>query len=69
MRFRPCTAATPSTAACPTATRFGGTVIERHENRAIVEVNQKRYHLHKGQGHEANFDVTVELPHEFWVID
>ena len=19
--------------------------------------------------HEANFDVTVELPHEFWVID
>ena len=45
------------------------TVIERHENRAIVEVNQKRYHLHKAQAHEANFDVTVELPHEFWVID
>ena len=44
-------------------------MIERHENRAIVEVDQKRYHLHKAQDHEANFDVTVELPHEFWVID
>jgi hypothetical protein len=53
----------------PDGDPFGGTVIERHENRAIVEVNQKRYHLHKAQAHEANFDVTVELPHEFWVID
>ena len=53
----------------PDGDPFGGTVIERHENRAIVEVNQKRYHLHEAQAHEANFDVTVELPHEFWVID
>ena len=53
----------------PDGDPFGGTVIERHENRAIIEVNQKRYHLHKAQEHEANYDVTVELPHEFWVID
>ena len=48
----------------PDGDPFGGTVIERNENRAVVEVNQKRYHLH-----EANFDVTVDLPHESWVID
>ena len=53
----------------PDGDPFGGTVIERHETRAVVEVDQKRYHLHKAQEHEANFDVTVELPHEFWVID
>lgn len=53
----------------PDGDPFGGAVIERHENRVVVEVDQKRYHLHKAQAHEANFDVTVELPHEFWVID
>ena len=53
----------------PDGDPFGGTVIERHDNRAIVEVNQKRYRLHKAQEHEANFDVAVDLPHEFWVID
>jgi hypothetical protein len=53
----------------PDGDPFGGTVIERHDNRAVVEVDQKRYHLHKAQEHEANYDVTVELPHEFWVID
>jgi hypothetical protein len=53
----------------PDGDPFGGSVIERHDNRAVVEVNQKRYHLHKAQDHEANWDVTVEQPHEFWVID
>ena len=53
----------------PDGDPFGGTVIERHENRTIVEVNQKRYHLHKAQEHEANYDETIEQPHEFWVID
>src|SRR6266550_1152543 len=53
----------------PDGDPFGGTVIERHEGRAIVEVNQKRYHLHKAQAHETNDDVAVALPHEFWVID
>ena len=53
----------------PDGDPFGGTVMERHDKRAVVEVNQKRYHLHKAQEHEANFYVTVELPHEFWVID
>ena len=36
----------------PDGDPFGGTVMERHEGRAIVEVNQKRYHLHKAQPHE-----------------
>jgi ribosomal protein L35AE/L33A len=53
----------------PDGDPFGGTVIERHGNRAIVEVDQRRYHLHKAQEHEASFDVTVGQPHEFWVID
>jgi hypothetical protein len=53
----------------PDGDPFGGTVIERQENRAVVEVNQKRYRLHRAQEHEANFDVTVGQPHEFWVID
>jgi hypothetical protein len=53
----------------PDGDPFGGTVIERHQNRAIVEVDQKRYHLHKAQDHEANYNVTVGQPHEFWVID
>lgn len=53
----------------PDGDPFGGTVIERHDNRAIVEVNQKRYHLHKGRPDEANFDKAVEQPHEIWVID
>ena len=53
----------------PDGDPFGGSVIERHDNRAVVEVNQKRYRLHKAQDHEANWDVTVDLPHEFWVID
>ena len=53
----------------PDGDPFGGSVIERHESRAVVEVNQKRYHLHRAQEHEANYDVTGELPHEFWVID
>ncbi len=53
----------------PDGDPFGGTVIERLENRAVVEVDQKRYHLHKAQAHESNYDVTIDLPHEFWVID
>lgn len=53
----------------PDGDPFGGTVIERHDNRAVVEVNQRRYRLHRAQPHEANFDVTVGQPHEFWVID
>jgi hypothetical protein len=36
----------------PDGDPFGGTVTERHEGRAVVEVNQKRYHLHKAQPHE-----------------
>jgi hypothetical protein len=48
---------------------FGGTVMERHEGRAVVEVNQKRYHLHKAQPHETNDDESIEQPHEYWVID
>ena len=53
----------------PDGDPLGGTVIERHDNRSVVEVDQKRYHLHKAQEHEANYNVTVGLPHEFWVID
>jgi len=62
-------AATPYYGSLPDGDPFGGTVIEHHENRAIVEVNQKRYHLHKAQAHETNDDVAVARPHEFWVID
>jgi hypothetical protein len=43
--------------------------MERHEGRAVVEVNQKRYHLHKAQDHETNDDKSIEQPHEYWVID
>jgi hypothetical protein len=53
----------------PDGDPFGGTVMERHEGRAIVEVNQKRYHLHKAQDHETNNDESIEQPHEYWVID
>ena len=53
----------------PDGDPFGGTVIERHEGRAVVEVNQKRYHLHKAQAHEANYNTTFDQPHEYWVID
>ncbi|CAN5915733.1 hypothetical protein BH11PSE3_BH11PSE3_14370 [soil metagenome] len=53
----------------PDGDPFGGTVMERHENRAVVEVNQKSYRLHKAQDHEANYNMTVKLPHEYWVID
>ena len=53
----------------PDGDPFGGTVMQRHENRATVEVNQKTYRLHKAQDHEANANVTVRQPHEFWVID
>src|SRR4030088_2936094 len=53
----------------PDGDPFGGTVMERHEGRAVVEVNQKRYHLHKAQPHQSHYAVTVELAHEFWVID
>jgi hypothetical protein len=44
-------------------------VMERHEGRAVVEVNQKRYHLHKAQPHETNDDESIEQPHEYWVIE
>ena len=53
----------------PDGDPFGGTVMERHEGRAVVEVNQKRYHLHKAQPHETNDDESIEQPHEYWVID
>jgi hypothetical protein len=53
----------------PDGDPFGGTVMERHEGRAIVEVNQKRYHLHKAQPHETNDDDSIKQPHEYWVID
>ena len=53
----------------PDGDPFGGAVIERHEGRAVVEVNQKQYRLHKAQDHESTYDVTVGLPHEVWVID
>jgi hypothetical protein len=53
----------------PDGDPFGGTVIQRHEDHAVVEVNQKQYHLHKAQDHETSRDVTIKLPHEFWVID
>ena len=53
----------------PDGDPFGGTVMERHESRAVVEVNQKRYHLHKAQAHETSDDISIEQPHEFWVID
>ena len=53
----------------PDGDPFGGTVMERHEGRAVVEVNQKRYHLHKAQPHETNDDKSIEQPHEYWVID
>ena len=53
----------------PDGDPFGGTVMERHEGRAIVAVNQKRYHLHKAQPHETNDDASIKQPHEYWVID
>ena len=53
----------------PDGDPFGGTVMERHEGRAIVEVNQKRYHLHKAQPHETSDDDSIKQPHEYWVID
>ena len=53
----------------PDGDPFGGTVMEVHEGRAIIEVDQKRYHLHKTQEHESNYNVTIDLPHEYWVID
>jgi hypothetical protein len=53
----------------PDGDPFGGTVMERHEGRAIVEVNQKRYHLHKAQPHETSDDNSIAQPHEYWVID
>ena len=46
----------------PDGDPFGGTVMERHEGRAIVEVNQKRYHLHKAQPHETNDDASIKQP-------
>ena len=54
----------------PDGDPFGGSVIERHDNRAVVEVNQKRYRLHQAQPHETtDRDVNLDQPHEFWVID
>jgi len=54
----------------PDGDPFGGTVIERHQDRAVVEVDQKRYHLHKAQRHETtDRDRNLAQPHEFWVID
>jgi hypothetical protein len=53
----------------PDGDPFGGTVMEVHEGRAIIEVDQKRYHLHKTHEHESNYDVAIDRPHEYWVID
>jgi hypothetical protein len=53
----------------PDGDPFGGSVIEVHGNHAIIEASQKRYHIHKAQEYEANYNVRIELPHEFWVID
>ena len=54
----------------PDGDPFGGTVIQRRENRAIAEVNQKQYHLHKAEEHETtDHDLNLAQPHEFWVID
>ena len=54
----------------PDGDPFGGTVIERHGERAVIEVAQKRYRLHKAQPHETtDHDLNLAQPHEFWVID
>ncbi|WP_421997546.1 hypothetical protein [Reyranella sp.] len=54
----------------PDGDPFGGTVMERHDNRAVVEVAQKRYRLHKAQPHETtDRDLNIDQPHEFWVVD
>ena len=54
----------------PDGDPFGGTVLQRHENRAVVEVAGKRYHLHQAQPHETtDHDLNLDQPHEFWVID
>jgi hypothetical protein len=53
----------------PDGDPFGGTVLERHGNRAVVEVVQKRYHLHRAEPHEFSHDRAIEQPHEFWIID
>jgi hypothetical protein len=54
----------------PDGDPFGGTVIERHGERAVVEIDQKRYHLHRAQPHETtDWDRSLAQPHEFWVID
>jgi hypothetical protein len=54
----------------PDGDPFGGTVMQRQQNRAVVEVAGKRYHLHQAQPHETtDHDLNVEQPHECWVID
>jgi hypothetical protein len=54
----------------PDGDPFGGTVIEMHGGRAVIEVDQKRYHLHKAQAHETtDRDLNLDQPHEFWVVD
>ena len=53
----------------PDGDPFGGTVVEMHGSRAVVEVNQKRHHMHKAQPHESDFGFKVDLPHEYWVLD
>lgn len=53
----------------PDGNPFGGTVVEMHGDRAVVEVNQKRHPMHKAQDHESNHDFKVDLPHEYWVLD
>jgi hypothetical protein len=53
----------------PDGNPFGGTVVEMHDGRAVVEVNQKRHPMHRAQAHESNYDFKVDLPHEYWVLD
>ena len=54
----------------PDGDPFGGTVLQRHDARAVVEVAGKRYHLHRAQAHETtDRDLNLAQPHEFWVVD
>ena len=53
----------------PDGDPFGGSVVELHGTHAVIEVSEKRYRMHKAQEHESNYNVTINMPHEFWVID
>jgi hypothetical protein len=36
----------------PDGDPFGGTVLQRHENRVVAKIAGKSYHLHRAQAHE-----------------